>query len=854
MFKGSLKLALSMIFCSLMMVLLIPLTVSSGTPEAEDCFASDVVVPSGEIKDPNPPSNLTGGGSPRATGGPDAFGYTYTDSNEAGGPAFSWVDITGTGTLVGGWTSKDDGYAGPFNLGQTFLFYGTPYTQFYAGSNGFLSFGAGSSSLSNQCPLPSTTTPNDLIALLWDDLNLNTSGDAYYQYFPSCPVGSGPCTVIEYANIAHYGGAAGSAGTWEAFLYGSGNILLQFQDAGTEAGSSSTTGIEDSTGTTGLGYACNSAGSLANSLAILYSLPAVGVGVTDGHGCAGETVSYTVTVVNRTGATATFDLTYSGYVWPVSGPATVGPLADAVSVDITVTHTIDPMAADGATDSFTVTATDQSNPANTGSDTATTTAGSVWSALPDMASGKSRPAGASVNGLFYVIGGESQDGITQIYDPATNLWTTLPATMPSPASNLTAAELGTDIYVPGGYTGATYLDTLQILDTTAGTWSTVATDPMPAARSGAACEFLGGTLFVFGGVDSSVVYSAATYAYDPAAPAGSRWTVRTPMPAAGAYGDAVAVNGLIYVMGMRDASIADPTAVYAYDPTADTWTTYPALTTGRGGAKAWRNGTDLWVGGGGWGSYLNSVEVYDTTLGPAGTWTAGPELITGRRTFASATDDANGRLFAGAGWNGTYLAAAEIYLPCSASGCSITIAPATLPAATVGVAYSQTLTASGGTAPYTFEVTSGVLPAGLTLNPTTGVISGTPTTGGTYTFTITATDSTACTGTITYTMDFSYGWNMSVVDDAGRASACLNTDTGYYAWTALTGFGAGTYVGRSNVTFAYNCYYFQSPTPSGMNMKINMTTNKASGSFMTPPLRERSICIDADITDNPACP
>ncbi len=191
---------------------------------------------------------------------------------------------------------------------------------------------------------------------------------------------------------------------------------------------------------------------------------------------------------------------------------------------------------------------------------------------------------------------------------------------------------------------------------------------------------------------------------------------------------------------------------------------------------------------------------------------------------------------------------------CVSGGCSITITPAALPDATVGVAYSQTLTASGGTAPYTFEVTMGTLPPGLTLDPATGVLSGIPTSGGSYTFTITATDSSACTGTITYTINFDYNWNMSVVDDAGRSSACLNTDTGYYAWTALTGFGAGTYVGRSNVTFSNNTYYFQSGKPSGMNLKVSLTTNKASGTYMSPPLREKSICIDSDITDNPSCP
>jgi hypothetical protein len=84
----------------------------------------------------------------------------------------------------------------------------------------------------------------------------------------------------------------------------------------------------------------------------------------------------------------------------------------------------------------------------------------------------------------------------------------------------------------------------------------------------------------------------------------------------------------------------------------------------------------------------------------------------------------------------------------------ITITPATLPRATVGSAYSQTLTASGGIASYTWAVTSGTLPAGLTLNATTGVLSGTPTTSNAAgtSITITTTDSLNCPGTRTYTL------------------------------------------------------------------------------------------------------
>lgn len=53
--------------------------------------------------------------------------------------------------------------------------------------------------------------------------------------------------------------------------------------------------------------------------------------------------------------------------------------------------------------------------------------------------------------------------------------------------------------------------------------------------------------------------------------------------------------------------------------------------------------------------------------------------------------------------------------------------PDPLPNGTVGIAYSYTLTASGGVPPYTYTIASGSLPTGLSLNSSTGVVSGTPT-------------------------------------------------------------------------------------------------------------------------------
>lgn len=79
---------------------------------------------------------------------------------------------------------------------------------------------------------------------------------------------------------------------------------------------------------------------------------------------------------------------------------------------------------------------------------------------------------------------------------------------------------------------------------------------------------------------------------------------------------------------------------------------------------------------------------------------------------------------------------------------TIAVNPATLPTPTVATAYSQAVTATNGTAPYTFAITAGALPAGMALSAG-GVLSGTPTAGGTYNFTVTATDSSTGTGPYT---------------------------------------------------------------------------------------------------------
>lgn len=94
---------------------------------------------------------------------------------------------------------------------------------------------------------------------------------------------------------------------------------------------------------------------------------------------------------------------------------------------------------------------------------------------------------------------------------------------------------------------------------------------------------------------------------------------------------------------------------------------------------------------------------------------------------------------------------APCLVPVTPSCPAITLAPPVLPAGRAGTAYAQQITAAGGTAPYTYTLTSGGLPAGVLLTPA-GLLSGTPTTASSNTFVVRATDSLGCFASLPYTM------------------------------------------------------------------------------------------------------
>jgi hypothetical protein len=123
---------------------------------------------------------------------------------------------------------------------------------------------------------------------------------------------------------------------------------------------------------------------------------------------------------------------------------------------------------------------------------------------------------------------------------------------------------------------------------------------------------------------------------------------------------------------------------------------------------------------------------------------------------------------------------------------ALTVTTASLGAGTTGVAYSANLTATGGATPYSWDVTSGALPTGLSLTGST--ISGTPTTPGTFDFTVRVTDATSDTATssVSITVATPVTITTTALDDGTTgtpysASLTATGGTGSYVWSVVSG-------------------------------------------------------------------
>ena len=155
-------------------------------------------------------------------------------------------------------------------------------------------------------------------------------------------------------------------------------------------------------------------------------------------------------------------------------------------------------------------------------------------------------------------------------------------------------------------------------------------------------------------------------------------------------------------------------------------------------------------------------------------------------------------------------------LTIASSGSSLALSVTASSNTQVGVAYSQTSSASGGTSPYTFAISAGSLPAGLTLNTSTGTVSGTPTTAGAFSYTVRVTDNASATATQVVS------GTIAAATLTLSVTASSNTQVGVaYSQTSSASGGTSPY------TFAISA----GSLPAGLT--LNISTGTVSGTPTT---------------------
>ncbi len=252
------------------------------------------------------------GYSYRGTGGPDAYGYTWIDSDESGGPTFNWIDITGVGIEVTG--LFDDNNVGPFSIGFDFPYYWYMVSQFWVNSNGAISF----SDAEVYTPqggsgffIPSTNAPNDLLIPLGADLLFEGIDSAACYYYSN----NVDTFIVSFINVAAWniGGPEGAhdfqiimtrADSCIYFMYG--DQSGQFY-SGADCG-----GIENVIGNVGLQVFLNLNPNDLQDYAVLFTPPdstsyqALDIGVKNavsvGSKCVflfpGDTYSLSADIIN----------------------------------------------------------------------------------------------------------------------------------------------------------------------------------------------------------------------------------------------------------------------------------------------------------------------------------------------------------------------------------------------------------------------------------------------------------------------------------------------------------------------------------------------------------------------------
>lgn len=189
-----------------------------------------------------------------------SYGYAWYDSDSTEGPNYNWIDPIATNAYLALDAGDDEIIPLP-PLPFLFTYYGSPFSDVFVSTNGFLTFANGQPSSPDNSVIPSSQTPNCALYPFWDDLvlPLDQRGGIYYQSIGTTP---NRRFVITWYNIARKGTNNPNYSkrlNFQVILYENGDIIFQYKDVLCGAqwanyGKDATVGIENFNGEQGLLY------------------------------------------------------------------------------------------------------------------------------------------------------------------------------------------------------------------------------------------------------------------------------------------------------------------------------------------------------------------------------------------------------------------------------------------------------------------------------------------------------------------------------------------------------------------------------------------------------------------------
>ena len=550
----------------------------------------------------------------RADGGPDEFGYTWTDSL-TGSAVFAWNDISGDAAAAA-WTLDDDDVTEPIDLDFPFFFYGRLVDRVWVHSNGFVTFDELPSEdyfeASFQCPLPQPGGVDGAIYFFLRDWDPSAGGTVHTATIGTAPNRSFVVQFTDVARISRRGGVQDPM-TIQLLLDETTNaIRVQTLDAGSRSGGDGVMGIEAPHGVAGLSSAvCRAQDSMPDETAVEFRYPDGEIAVLPRKrplfGLPGAEVSGSVEVFNLSAAPISTAIAVTSPWEASTEPAGSLDVPAGGSADLTIRVTLpaDAVAGDAIAATVELTASDTfvlPVPVGVQRDSQ-----GAWQALPEMTRSSAETLVAVSDDAIWSVGGavlglfdEAAD-VLRRYDLRRHRWTSSQdedlAPLPDGRRRAAGCVIGDQLHVIGGLDRSTEAGTLVVTDQTfvydipTNTWTTGVPLPETRAQGIAICDDARGEIIVLGGIGS--LGGGGFGGFQPADPrddvqvfdlSTSQWSQAGTMPVSRQGFAAIAwpPDRIVLVGGVAGGRETD--LVEVYDLEAQTFSDAPALPSPRNAA------------------------------------------------------------------------------------------------------------------------------------------------------------------------------------------------------------------------------------------------------------------------------